>query len=303
MRDLLQEFINTKMVEAGVSTNTAQSYKTDISLYIEAIKPILPEQAKTEDIERYLNKIRNSEYEARTMARKISAIREYYKFLQSENIIVENPANKIRTPKIGKSLPSFLTPDEVKKMCDVALIKKNFCSLRTAVMIKLMFASGLRVSEIVSLPEGAINFDLCQVLIFGKGSKERIVPISKDVKEDILNYWKCRETFLGKRRSKWFFPSLRSLSGHITRAGFFKNLKKTAELAGLDASKVHPHILRHSFATNLINNHADLRSVQKMLGHESIATTEIYTHVTTEKIAQEVMLHHPLMQQQKREKS
>ena len=302
MRDLLKEFLDVKMVESGVSNNTTQAYKADLCQYIEAIKPLLPEKVNTKDIEEYLNKIRDSEYSSKTLSRKISAIREFYKFLQSENIIAENPTNKIRTPKIGKTLPFFLTSDEIKKICDTAVIKKDFYTIRMAVMIKLMYASGLRVSEVVSLPEGAINFDLGQVLIFGKGSKERIVPISKEVKDDIRKYLEYRDAFLGKRKSKWLFPSIRSLSGHITRAGFFKNLKKIAEQAGLDAVKIHPHVLRHSFATKLINSHADLRSVQKMLGHENIATTEIYTHVTTEKIVQEVKLHHPLMQQQKGQK-
>ena len=299
MRDLLKEFLDVKAVESGVSNNTIQAYRADLCQYQEAIKPLLPEKAITEDIEKYLSKIRKSEYSAKTLSRKISAIREFYKFLQSENVIKENPTSKIHTPKVGKSLPFFLTSDDIKKICDTAAAKKDFYAIRMAVMIKLMYTAGLRVSEVISLPEGAINFDLKQVLIFGKGSKERVVPISEEAKEDILKYLEYREAFLGKRKSKWFFPSLRSLSGHITRAGFFKNLKKIAELAGLDASKIHPHVLRHSFATKLINNHADLRSVQKMLGHENIATTEIYTHVTTEKIIEEVKLHHPLMQQQK----
>lgn len=302
MRDLLKEFLDAKMAESGVSYNTVQAYKADICQYIEKISPLLPEQAKTEDIEKYLSQIKDSAYSAKTLSRKISSIREYYKFLQSENIIEQNPTNRLRTPKVGKPLPGFLTTEEIEQMYQKASKKKDFYAIRTLIMIKLMYTSGLRVSEVVALPENAINFDLQQILIFGKGSKERIVPIAKEVKNDMQKYLIYRENFLGKRKSKWLFPSLTSLSGHITREGFFKNLKKIAEQAGLDATKVHPHILRHSFATKLVNNQADLRSIQKMLGHENIVTTEIYTHVTTEKIAQEVQRHHPLMQQKRAKK-
>lgn len=299
MRNLLKEFIDVKMVENGVSRNTAQAYKADICQYIEAIKPILPENAQTTDIEHYLNEIKDSGLSARSLSRKISSIREYYKFLQSENIIAENPSSRIRTPKIGKSLPVFLTAEDIEKLSAAARAKKDYYAVRAATMIKLMFTTGLRVSEVISLPENAINFDLRQLRIMGKGSKERIVPIANEIKEDIFKYLAYRDDFLGKRKSKWLFPSLTALSGHITRAGFFQNLKKAAEQAGLDATKVHPHVLRHSFATKLVNSDADLRSIQKMLGHENITTTEIYTHVTTEKIIQEVKKHHPLMQSKK----
>jgi len=296
MRDFIKEFLDMKMVETGVSLNTMYAYKKDMLLYEEAIKPVSLEQATKKDIEKYLKGMNDSHYAAKTLARKISCIREFYKFLQSESIIKNNPASRIATPKIGKMLPSFLTPEEIEKMCLVFSGKKNFSDIRTKVMIELMFVSGLRVSELVSLPENAINCDLQQVLIYGKGSKERIVPIAKNIIKDIMEYILYRDEFLGKRKSKWLFPSIRSLSGHITRVSFFKSLKKTAMLAGLDVNKVHPHILRHSFATHLVNSKVDLRSIQKMLGHENIVTTEIYTHITTERLTDEVKKHHPLNQ-------
>ena len=165
-----------------------------------------------------------------------------------------------------------------------------------------MASSGLRVSEVVNLPENAINYDRQQILILGKGSKERLVPVTKEVIRDVLEYIDYRNQYLGKRQSKWLFPSLQSSSGHITRSGFFKSLKKIAEEAGLDETKIHPHTLRHTFATRLVNENVDLRSIQKMLGHENIVTTEIYTHITTEKLAQEVKMRHPLMQVNKNEK-
>jgi len=297
MRDLLKEFLDVKLVESGEAINTIKAYHADLEQYEKAIKPILLENATTEDVEKYLNFLKDEEKSPKTLARKISCIREFYKFLWGEKIISENPTSRIRSPKIGKSLPFFLTKEEIEKICAVAIEKKDFSSMRTFVMIELMYTCGLRVSEVVSLQEKSINHDLRQILIYGKGNKERIVPISKKTREDVLEYEKYRESFLSERKSKWLFPSLTALDGHITRAGFFKNLKKIAIKAGLDYEKIHPHILRHSFATQLVNKHADLRAIQKMLGHENIATTEIYTHITTEKLKQEVNKHHPLMQQ------
>lgn len=296
MRDYVDEFLDAKAVEDGVAINTIKAYRNDIMQFIDMIAPFPVQSITTEDIESYLNKLSENNYSPKTFSRKISCIREFYKFMQSERIVSENPVNKIRTPRVGKSLPFFLTTDEVEKMCDIAEKERTFAWLRMRVMIRLMYSSGLRVSELVSLPENAINYDLSQILICGKGSKERIVPVSKEVAEEILEYMECRKHILGNRKNIWMFPSLRSLSGHITRDGFFKNLKKLATKAGISPSKAHPHVLRHSFATRLVNNSADLRSIQKMLGHENVATTEIYTHITTDKLVDEVRKYHPLAQ-------
>lgn len=298
MRDLVAEFIDVKAVEEGAALNTLKAYKNDIRQFAEAIAPLLVQNVIAEDIETYLKGLKDSGVKPKTLSRKISSIREFFKFLQSEKVITENPANKLRTPKIGKALPLFLTPKEVKKLCATAEKGEKFTLLRMKVMIKLMYSSGLRVSELVSLPENAINYDLRQILIYGKGSKERIVPVTKEVIEDMFVYLEQREKIIGNRKSKWLFPSSRSLSGHITRDGFFKNLKKIAIKAGISPEKVHPHVLRHSFATELVNNRADLRSIQKMLGHENVVTTEIYTHITTEKLVDEVKKRHPLTQKE-----
>ncbi len=298
MRDYISEFLDMKAVEEGAALNTLKAYRNDMEQYANSISPLLVQNVETEDIEKYLKGLRNDGNLSKTLSRKISTLREFYKFLQSEKIIKENPANKLHTPKIGKSLPLFLTQKEIKKLCAVYKNEKKFVLLRMKTMIKLMYSTGMRVSELVSLPENAINYDMKQILICGKGSKERIVPISKEVVKDVLEYTEERKTYIGNRKSKWLFPSLRSLSGHMTRDGFFKNLKKMALKAGVSQEKVHPHILRHSFATRLVNNQADLRSIQKMLGHENIVTTEIYTHITTERLVNEVKKRHPLMQKQ-----
>lgn len=302
MRDLVKEFLDVKAVESGVSLNTIKAYAGDIYQYVEAIKPILPQNAGKADIEYFLKKLKEADNGSKTVARKISCIREFYKFLQSENIINDNPACQLHSPKIGKPLPSYLTKAEIKKLEEAVSCKKTFSFMRMRIIMKLMSSSGLRISEVINLPENAINYDMRQILIFGKGSKERLVPVTKEIVQDVFEYMNYRRQYLGKKTSKWLFPSHLSASGHITRSGFFRGLKKIAMIAGLDESKIHPHTLRHSFATRLVNESVDLRSIQKMLGHENIVTTEIYTHITTEKLAQEVKMRHPLMQVSRNEK-
>ena len=294
MNDLIDEFLDVKSVEEGMAQNTIQAYRNDILKFMEYVSPLGCSEITKEHIEDYLRELKDLEFAAKSITRKISSIREFFKFLQKSNVIKNNPAEKISTPKIGKSLPMFLTSEEIEKMCAIAEKSDDLSTRRMGVMIKLMYSTGLRVSELVALPENAINYDLQQIFIFGKGSKERVVPISKNVIKEILNYLKYRNTFIGTGKNSWLFPSLKSLSGHVTRGYFFKKLKKMAELADIPLSKVHPHVLRHSFATRLVNRSADLRSIQKMLGHESITTTEIYTHITSEKLLDEVKKHHPL---------
>ncbi len=298
MRDLIDEFLDAKSVEEGAALNTLQAYRSDISQFALSVAPVSLKNVKTEDIEKYLKELKDAGLLPKTVSRKISCIREFFKFLQSEKIIMDSPANKLRTPKVGKPLPLFLTAKEIKKLCAAAQKGKTFSLMRMKVMVKLMYSSGLRVSELVSLPENAINYDMRQILICGKGSKERIVPVTKEVIDDIFEYLQARDRFIGARKNSWLFPSVTSLSGHITRDGFFKNLKRLAIKAGISPEKVHPHVLRHSFATRLVNNSADLRSIQKMLGHENIVTTEIYTHITTEKLIDEVKKRHPLTRRQ-----
>lgn len=299
MSDLIEEFLDAKSVEDGVSINTLQAYRRDVRQFIELLSPIKIENICDEDLEVYLKKIEAFEYSPKTISRKISCIREFFKFLLSENIIRNNPTGKLRNPKVGKNLPSFLTVDEIEKLCDTADKEEKLSLRRMSVMIRLMYSSGLRVSELVSLPETAINYDLKQIFIRGKGNKERIIPVNSDTIKSVLEYTNYRNEFTGKRKSPWMFPSLRSASGHMTRDAFFKNLKKIAVKAGVSPSKVHPHILRHSFATHLVNCEADLRSIQKMLGHENVVTTEIYTHITTKKLADKVKKYHPLIAKRK----
>ena len=235
-------------------------------------------------------------YAQTSQARKLSALREFCKFLMQEKLLSENPCHNISAPKQEKHLPKFLTPAQIKILTDTALKQDNISLQRIGVMISLMFATGLRVSEVISLTENALNHDKKIITVLGKGSKERIVPISDEARANIYQYAiNMRPKFFKKGTSSpWLFPSLSSASGHITRGTFFKNLKTLAFAAELNPEIISPHTLRHSFATNLINHDADLRSVQKMLGHKNIATTEIYTHILKEKLIDTVLVKHPL---------
>lgn len=294
MRNYIDEFLDKKAVEDGVSLNTLSAYKRDIVQFSDSLKNIDILNVKKNEIENYFNLMRENGFCAKTISRKISSIKEFFKFLVSENVIKANPLSDIISPKIGKSLPKFLTDEEINSLCICSDASNTPSLRRMKVMIKLMFSSGLRVSELVSLLDNSINYDLKQIRIKGKGAKERIVPLSKEVAFDIHEYCEYRNCFLGKENNHWLFPSLRSNSGHITRDAFFKNLKKLSIIAGVSPSRVHPHVLRHSFATKLVNKKADLRSIQKMLGHEHIVTTEIYTHITTKGLVEEVKSKHPL---------
>ena len=198
MSDYITEFLDAKAVEEGAALNTLQAYRNDISQFVAAISPVAVTEVKTEDIEKYLKSLKDAGNLPKTLSRKISCIREFFKFLQSEKIVADSPANKLRTPKIGKSLPLFLTAKEVKKLCSAAKLGKRFSLMRMGVMVKLMYSSGLRVSELVSLPENAINYDMRQILICGKGSKERIVPVTKEVIDEVFENLEYRNKYKGR---------------------------------------------------------------------------------------------------------
>lgn len=291
----IQRFLEMMAAEKGASQNTLSAYGRDLEQFLETAGVDVRRIVRS-DISAFMQELSSVRHLApKTVARKLSAVREFFKFLYSEKEIKTNPAVNLLSPKQEKPLPKFLTDDEVKRLIDAAAADNRPAHRRMAVMLELMYACGLRVSELVALPENCINFDKKQILVRGKGSKERIVPISDRALEAVSDYLTYREVFLkAGRRSIWLFPSKSSTSGHLTRDAFFKNIKDVAAKAGIYQDKVSPHVLRHSFATHLLNHDADLRSVQKLLGHESINTTEIYTHIISDKLMQTVRSKHPL---------
>ena len=288
----LQYFLEMLSAEKGESLNTIEAYRRDVEGFCAFFsKPI--EKITSEDIRQYISSLFG--YSPKTQARKLSALRSFCKFLHTEKVLAENPAAEIEFPKKEKHLPNFLTPTQIQKMVQTAKKSADFHIRRAGVLINLIFASGLRVSEALTLPVHAVNKEKRQIFVKGKGGKERIVFLNAQSLEDIEDYETYRSSFIIKgKTSPYLFPSQTSKSGHLTRDAFFKTLKKLATLSNLEARFISPHTLRHSFATNLINHDVDLRSIQQMLGHENIATTQIYTHLTTHRLAEAVFSNHPL---------
>jgi len=292
-------FLDMMAAEKGAAMNTLAAYRRDLKQFMDFCD-VNADRLTKEHISAFLHFLNiNQHYSPRSQARKLSTIRDFCAFLFSEKIITDNPAAHISTPKIGKGLPKFLTPAQVLLLQEKAASYSSPALRRIGVMITLMFSCGLRVSELIALPATAVNFDTKQIRVCGKGGKERIVPVAKEAADALHDYAFYRSDFIAKgQNSPWLFPSLRSADGHLTRGLFFKQLKKLATECGINPDIISPHVLRHSFATNLINHDADLRSVQKMLGHENISTTEIYTHITPSKLLQTVFEKHPLQKLQ-----
>lgn len=274
-------FLEALSAEKGRSKKTLESYASDLRHADETIPGGLLNAGPAE-VQDYLSHLPDR---ASSIARKASAIRGFYKFLMLEKIISENPAANLELPKRTRTLPKFLSLEEIELLISSAGDTRN--SVRLRAMLELVYASGLRVSELCELPMTANLGD--KLLIHGKGAKERIVPMHERAQHALHKWLEIR----GDDKSKYVFPSS-GKTGHITRDGFFKILKKCAILAGIDPNRVSPHVLRHSFASHLLAGGANLRAIQTMLGHEDISTTQIYTHVLPEKLKETVQMHHPL---------
>ena len=282
----IEIFLEALSAEKGRSQKTLSSYESDLCLADENIPGGLM-NADEVAIQNYLSALPDK---PTSIARKASALRGFYKFLMLEKIISTNPTANLELPKRNRNLPKFLSVQEIELLISSAGDTRN--SLRLRAMIELLYASGLRVSELCELPLSGVLGD--KLLIHGKGAKERLVPMHENAIH-ALNKWL---DIRGEDASKYVFPS-GGKSGHITRDGFFKILKKCAILAGIEPTRVSPHVLRHSFASHLLAGGANLRAIQTMLGHEDISTTQIYTHVIPEQLKETVSKHHPLAQQKR----
>lgn len=293
--EAVNRFLEMMSAERGASANTLEAYGRDVEEFLTYCGGLALKEISRDDVGDFVQYLGRVGRSPKTVARKLSAVREFFKFLYTEKDIKDNPAADVLTPKQEKPLPKFLSEDEIKRLIAAAKGCSGPKGRQMTAMLELMYASGLRVSELVSLPENCINFDRRQVFVRGKGSKERVVPVAPAAIQAVFDYLEQRDCFICEgRRSIWLFPSKSSRSGHISRDTFFKRLKELAVKAGIYPSRVTPHVLRHSFATHLLNHNADLRSVQKMLGHESINTTEIYTHILSDKLLETVQKLHPL---------
>lgn len=273
-------FLEALSAEKGRSQKTLLAYSSDLIAAQNAIGNLL--QATNTDIQNYLS---NLDEKPSSIARKSSALRSFYRFLMLEKIISTNPTTNLELPKRARPLPKYLSIEEIELLISSAGDTKN--SIRLHCMIELLYASGLRVSELCELPVSANLGD--KLLIHGKGAKERLIPMHESAQKALHKWLEYR----GDNKSKYVFPS-NSTTGHITRDGFFKILKKCAILAGIDPKRVSPHVLRHSFASHLLAGGANLRVIQTMLGHEDISTTQIYTHVLPQQLRDTVESAHPL---------
>lgn len=290
----IEAFMDMLLAERNAAINTRAAYRRDLrgcAQFLAGRRRTL-ENAGQDDLQAWL---RGAAKLARaTQARRLSALKQFYKFLCSEKIRRDDPARELTAPKLGRALPKYLTAAEVGKICDVALVMPGPEGARLRVMIEMLYAAGLRVSELVGLPLNAFVHDRT-ILVRGKGGRERIVPLGAAAHAALKDYLKLRGAFLApKQASPFLFPSQRAQTGHLTRQRFFQLLRAVGLDAGIAPARLSPHVLRHAFATHLLEGGADLRSVQQMLGHADIATTQIYTHVVADRLSAAVTAHHPL---------
>lgn len=284
-------------VERGSSLNTLESYGRDLR-NCEAFlkeKNIELHTAKISHLRDYLISLHDRGMKSSSISRHLSALRQFYLFLVSDQIREDNPTSTMERPKSAHSLPKILSEAEVRQLLEEAQRNDSPEGKRLLALLEILYATGLRVSELIGLRYDSISSDGEVLIVRGKGDKERMVPLSSYALKALNAYLKERSTFLnpGQATSKWLFPSY-GTSGKLTRQRFGQLLKNLAIQANLDAKKISPHVVRHAFATHLLNHGADLVSLQNMLGHADISTTQIYTHVMKDKLEEAVMKHHPL---------
>jgi integrase/recombinase XerD len=247
------------------------------------------------NLENYLSKFVNKGFEKTSLARKISSYTQFFDYLINEKLINNSPVKNIKQPKLENKLPALISIDDIQKLINFSRKDKSNLGVRLNCMIEIMYATGIRVSELVTMTLASLYQDKNFIIISGKGNKERLIPISKDTQNTINEYLKIRKLFFKKDiEVKWLFPSKKSKTGHITRQRYSQLLLDLSNEANLKIKKISPHKLRHAFASHLLANGADLRSLQQMLGHEDISTTQIYTHILDERLKQIVKDKHPL---------
>jgi integrase/recombinase XerD len=294
---ILENFLEVLASEKGLAVNTRISYKNDILqflVFLEKNKKKINETTPI-DIEKFTSKFTTQGLEKSTISRKMSALSHFFIFLLEENIIKSNPIHELDLPKQIKKLPKILSVDQVEKLIKSSREDQSVNGIRLNTMIEILYATGIRISELVEMKLSATYAEKNFLLIQGKGNKERLVPISENTEDKIKDYLKIRNEFINNDTdSKWLFPSKQSSKGHITRQRFNQLLQTLCERVNLNNIRISPHKLRHAFATHLLANGVDLRSLQQMLGHADISTTQIYTHVLKDRLKKLVSDNHPL---------
>lgn len=285
MNENLENYRNYLKYERAYSDNTVGAYMNDLNKYEEFLKKDIL-KSDTEDLEKYLKYIKN--LESTTVAHKITSIKSYFNYNIKRGIVSVNPADKVSRPKLTKHLPEYLTEEEVGKLLDVEV--KSPYDYRNKTILELLYSSGIRISELVNIKTPNYDSEECLIRIMGKGSKERIVPLG-DYAVNIMNdYMNNYRPLINKKHTDYVFINNRG--DKISRQFIFKIIKKEALKKGIKKD-ISPHTLRHTFATHLLKNGADLRIIQELLGHENISTTQIYTHVTNNKLKSDYETYFP----------
>lgn len=294
MDDGIKDYLHYLIVERGLSKNTIAAYRRDLEEYMSYLQKRAKltswHDVSREDIVRYLMKLKDDGKAATTLARRTASIRSFHQFLLRENAVEQDPSVHIETPKTERKLPKILSVGEVEALLDAPDVATPF-GLRDRAMLEVLYATGIRVSELVRLDVGDVHLTMGFVRCIGKGNKERIIPLGRMANESVAQYIDGpRGVLLKKKRNDALF--LNHHGNRLSRQGFWKILKGLAVKANIN-KELTPHTLRHSFATHLLENGADLRAVQEMLGHADISTTQIYTHVTKSRLKEIYAAHHP----------
>ena len=282
----IEAFLEMLAAERGAARNTLAAYEADLTDFatFAAGKGRAPEAADASLLQAYMASLHTVGLAARTAARRLSALRQFHRFLLREVVRADDPTQQLDSPRLPQTLPKYLSEAEVDALLAAALAHPAPQGPVARAALEILYATGLRISEMLGLPAAALSGDAVFLMVKGKGGKERIVPLSDSARE---------AASLLPGRGKWLFPG-RDPKQPLTRQGFALLLKHIALEAGLDPARVSPHVLRHSFASHMLARGADLRSLQLLLGHADIATTQIYTHVLAERLRHLVETHHPL---------
>lgn len=296
----LEAFLEMMSAERGASANTLEAYRRDLEDAAGFVDAGLA-SANADDIRRWLDDVAARGFARSSQARKLSAVRQFFKFLYVEGMRTDDPTGIVDTPRKERPLPKTMGEDAVTRLLERAETDKQMAendgdrlaAWRLHALVETLYATGLRVSELVSLPLTVALRDERFFVVRGKGGKERMVPLSQKARAALRDWLKVRAQYASFKDSPFLFPAT-SESGHLPRQVFARELKGLAGRAGVPAAKVSPHVLRHAFASHLLQNGADLRAVQQLLGHADISTTQIYTHVLENRLVELVSQHHPL---------
>lgn len=299
MKEFIEKYLEILLAEKNLAQNTIASYRKDLEDLWLFAKLHNYRQYSEELITNYIKFLADQQLKNSSYIRKISALRGFVKYLITIKELTKNPLENLTKIKENRILPKYLTNSEINTLLTTYHKGNN---LKDIVMIEILYATGIRVSELVGLKLESLSFTDNEklelqdfMIINGKGSKERLVPLSGIAKLILKNYLKKHQSLILKPSNIWLFPA-KTKSGHITRQYFAKKLKEYAYRANIKSDKVSPHIIRHSFATHLLDNGLDLRSIQELLGHANLVTTEIYTHISTRKLKHMIEQFHPLVQ-------